>query len=451
MSQSPAYYPAWKGYERLAFRVAFIYFILQALPLDWKYFRYLFSVNWTDLHFQDLFGLTTYMPQFFSAGDISKWGIASYANWGIVLIIAIIGAAIWSYADRKRQEYNTLYYLLRVLLRYRLAIGIIGYGVIKLFPVEMPSPSLSDLHNNYGDLLPWKAYALTTAVANAHYESTLGLIEITGGILLLYRKTVTIGAGIITALLINVVIVNFAYEIGEHVYSAYLLVIALFLLLYDTPRLYNLLVKHRLALANRFKPVFFESNLKKLRALFRAAFILFIVLYGYKTYAGYHHDHYPYPKTTGLKDAYGYYNVKEFRLNNQVLPYSLTDSLRWQDLVFEKWNTLSIKSTRYVSLDPPGSAIEAEKDIDRDYESTGIGRRHYYNYLADTLKHILYLQDKNKYHREEKLVLEYSRPDQSTLILSGKNEKQDSVYVVLEKINKKYLLIEGRRKPIKIY
>lgn len=444
-------HPGWKGYEKLIFRIAFIYFLIQALPLDWKYFRGLFAVRWSELPFQDLFRLTTYMPRFLPAGSIPSWGLASFANWGIALLLALAGAWVWSLLDRKTREYDRLYYLLRVLLRYRLAIGMIGYGVIKLFPLEMPYPSLSELHEHYGDLLPWKAYAFTTGVAKAHYETTLGLLEIGAGFLMLYRKTATIGAGIITAILINVVTVNFAYQLGEHVYSAYLLSIALFLLAYDTPRLFHLLVNRRLALANRYQPDIWDQRFKRSRFALRASFLLFILLYGYRTYAGFYYDGYPYPRTTGLSDAYGYYNVKEFRLNNRLLPYSLTDSLRWQDVVFEKWNTISIRSPREVKPDLSNPEITVKADQDKDYESAGSGGRHFYSYKVDSSHHTLVLLDKNKNYRWGGMTLQFSRPDSSTIFLSGIDERNDSISVVLEKIHKKYLLTEGRRKPIKIY
>jgi hypothetical protein len=34
--------------------------------------------------------------------------------------------------------------------------------------------------------------------------------------------------------------------------------------------------------------------------------------------------------------------------------------------------------------------------------------------------------------------------------LSGINEDKDSIYVRLEKVEKKYMLFEGRRKPLKL-
>jgi hypothetical protein len=438
----------WKGYEKIGFRFFFIYFFIQSVPLDWKFYRDVFSISWTNLHFYDLFRLTRYSPQFFSESELAKWGLASYANWGVVILIALAGAAAWSYADKNKKEYNNLYYWLRVLLRYRLAIGIIAYGFIKLFPLQMPFPSLSNLHTPYGDFLPWKIYWHTIGITQ-NYESFLGFVEILGGLLLLYRKTVTFGTGLLIGFTGNILAANFAYDGGEHVYCSYLVVIAVFLFAYDVPRLYNLFVKGSTT-ANRFNPSFTEPLLKKIRLTLKVSFIFFILIFGSLTYSNYAHDPYLIPQTPGLSGAYGYYNVKEFRLNNKVIPYSTTDPDRWQNVVFEKWATISVKIARPVKIDLSNGDLKASLDIDRNYEVAGVGGRHYFSYVADTLKNTLNLQNKNKNHHGEKFDLSFQRPNASTIILEGKNEKGDSIYAVLEKINRKYMLYEGRRKPVKL-
>ena len=55
----------WSKTEKIAFKITFIYFLLLALPLDWKYFKTVFSINWLDLHYGDFFNLAHYAPAFF--------------------------------------------------------------------------------------------------------------------------------------------------------------------------------------------------------------------------------------------------------------------------------------------------------------------------------------------------------------------------------------------------
>jgi len=88
-------------------------------------------------------------------------------------------------------------------------------------------------------------------------------------------------------------------------------------------------------------------------------------------------------------------------------------------------------------------------DADRVYEFLGSAGRHYYSYKIDEASQVLNLENRNKHYASDKFQLHYSRPDSATIILSGLNSERDSVFVRLEKINKKYLQTEikklGRR------
>jgi hypothetical protein len=381
--------------------------------------------------------------------DTPQWGIGSFANWRIVVLISIAGAAIWGRVDARRKEYTVLYYWLRVIVRYRLAIILIAYGFIKLFPLQMPYPSLSNLLTNYGDFYAWKIYFQTLGIS-PKYESFLGFVEILAAFLLFNRRTTTFGVGLIFGFIGNVAVANGFYDIGEQALSTFIVLMAAFLFVQDIPRLYHLLVKEKATLANRFHPVFSEERLKKIRVVLRAAFLVFVVVFAYKVFDNYTNDPYKIPHTPGLHDAYGYYDVKEFILNKDTIPYSKTDPNRWQDVVFEKWSTLTIRDNRPVLIDKSSGEVAHEKDIDRNYELAGFAGRHYYYYEADTVNHTLALQNKNKDLRDERLLLSYDRPNDSTILLSGIDQNKDSIRVVLEKIDKKYMMLEGRRKPVKI-
>jgi hypothetical protein len=431
----------WKSQEKILLRFFFIYFILQAVPLDCKFYAHFFSINWLRPSFYDLFSLSRYAPQFFS--------LTGFANWGVAALLALAGTIFWSVREKENNQYDTILYWLRVILRYRLAAGVIAYGLIKLFPLQMPYPSLSNLHTNYGDFQAWKIYFHTIGITQ-HYERFLGAIEILAGVLLLFRKTVTFGAGIILGFTGNVLAANIAYDAGEQVYSAYLVVIALFLFAYDVPRLYNLLALQRYTIASKFQPVFSTNGLKKLRAGLQIAFVLFVVLLGFATYANYARAPYKLPATPGIKGTYGFYNVREFRLNNQLIPYSTTDSSRWQNVIFEKWATISIKIAKPLLLDNSTGDAFHEKDIDRNFESAGVGGRRYFAYTSDTANHNIQLRNKNKNYSYETFSLHYQIVNDSTILVSGVNEKKDSISAVLDRINKKYMLFEGRRKPIKL-
>lgn len=440
---------AWKSWERELFRFFFLFFTILILPLDWKFWQHLFTIDWEHLHFHYLFELSKYQLHIFPEGSIPSYGIRSFADWGIVILISIVGAVIWGRLDRDRKEYNQLYYWLRVIVRYRLAFLLITYGFIKLFPLQMPYPSLSNLLTNYGDFYAWKIYFQTLGIS-PHYESFLGFVEILAAFLLFFRRTVTFGVGLIFGFIGNVAVANGFYDIGEQVLSTFIVLMAAFLFVKDIPRLYSLLVKEKTARANRFVPDLSDVRLRRLRLALRYAFLFFVVLFAWRAYDSYAHDPYKVPHTPGLSNAFGVYNVKEFVLNRDTLAYSKTDSVQWQDVVFERWSTLTIRDNRPVVIDKGSGEAYHEKDIDRNYELAGFAGRHYFYYEADTVHQLLHLQNKNSQLRNEQMALSYSRPDDSTIVLSGLNEQRDSIHVVLEKINKKYMMFEGRRHPVKI-
>src|SRR5882757_7536074 len=268
MSQTNGALPGntgWTEWEKTGFRIFFIFFIILLLPLDGSFFGALFSGGF---RLYDLVVLTRYRPRLVPAGLVGDGQTADLISWAIALAIAIAGGAVWTWyarnKDRDAQDYDKLYYWLRVALRYRLAAGIIAYGFIKLFPLQMPYPSLSNLHTNYGDFEAWKIYYHTIGIV-PWYESFLGGVEILAGLLLFSRNTATFGAGILLGFIGNVLSANFAYNIGDQSYTLYLELIALFLLSYDVPRLYNLIIARKVAKAGRFTPSFNQPWVRNAR------------------------------------------------------------------------------------------------------------------------------------------------------------------------------------------
>ncbi|WP_232066356.1 DoxX family protein [Hymenobacter sp. BT18] len=443
---SPTAEAPWSEFEKAVFRLAFLYFFLQILPLDWKYYRDV-AANWHGFSFGDIFRLAHYSPRVFNGPD-------SFVNWAVVALVAVVGAIIWSFFDRQRTEYNTLYYWLRVLVRYRLAAALLAYGFLKFFPLQAPAPSLSHLNTHYGDLSNWKIFALSLGIVPS-YQSFLGLVEITAALLLLNRRTASIGAFLSLSFLGNVFLSNLAYEGGEYVYSFYLIALGLLVLWYDARRVNDLLTLERPATPNRFRLRLPETWQRTTRQGLKWGFVLlFVGVYGTKTYAAYQRGSYHYPAATGLANVAGLYNVREFRLAGQVRPYSATDPERWQDVVLEKWNTLSIRSNQPVVLDHSNTEAIHAQDADRNFEYAGAAGRHYYAYQLSPDGQTLTLQNRNPLEGPGKLTLRLTRPDARTLTLRGTDEQGRDLQVVLEKRDKKYLLEEatktGRRGGLKL-
>ncbi|PUZ24431.1 hypothetical protein GA0116948_10535 [Chitinophaga costaii] len=425
---------------RFGFQLGFVWLLLLTLPLDPFYYRQLFSVRDSGLHFQDLFRITDYTPFW---GQYHAWGLAAFTGWLWALLAALPLAIVWNRLDKKFEaHYPQWLYAVRVILRYRLATALLAYGFLLLFPLQVPFPSLSELHTKYGDFLPWKIYYHSLGVSSTGYECTLGFIEIVSGLLLLGRRTAVVGAGIAAATLINVVLANFAYDLGQHVLSVYLLLLAAVLLLYDVPRLYQLLVKETRARADRFVPAFTDRSIIW-RRWAKVAFTLFFLVYAVLAYSSYHSDRWPYPGKPGLAKAAGFYNVRHFVIDGQELPYSLTDTLRWQNVVLEQWNTLSIHGVQRVRPNLQGPAI----DYQRDYENQGNGGRRFYSYTTSGEDILLV----NKNDPADSIAFRLQRPNEATILLDAARYHGHTLHVQLDLQDKTYLLHLGRRKPVTVF
>lgn len=447
----------WQPYEKGLFRFFALYYLIQIAPLAPSFWRDLFTINWQYGLYQPLFKLARYTPHFIDETD-------SFVNWGIAAVLAGLGTFGWSVWEKNRIDsgkpalnYNQLNARLRILIRYRLAAGLLAFGLIKLFPIQAPEPSLSHLNTPYGELTEWKIFALTLGVVPS-YQAFLGLVETLAGLLLLTRRSATIGAFITVFFTGNVFMSNIAYGGGEFVYSLFLISLALYLLAYDGLRLYNLLVLGKPTAPNRYRLTFAEGWQQSARLAGKVVAAVLILAYGLSAYGAFRKGGYQYPTATRkapLSDAAGLYTVREFRLNGQIRPPSPADSVRWQNVVVEKWNTISIRRPAPASLAKLNEEAIIGPDSARHFEWSGQIGRHYYQYdpvgtQSGTTTQTLALR--NPQRPADTFRFHYERPDSGTLVLAGINAQSDSVYAVLERVNKKYLLVEaakaGRRKGL---
>lgn len=540
---------AWPWYKQVAFRVAFIFFILMSIPTSVSWYKNAAGIDWLHPHYRDIYDIARFSPGFralfggrsgpedraepqpvtsrtsgdsgskkvsLSKTDPASAGggnrsteppkrsfLADYADWGIALLIAIAGALAWTLLDRKHKAYPILYYWLRVVVRYRAGIGIIGFGFTKLFPTQMPFPSLGLLNTDFGDFTTQKIYWLSVGIV-PWYQVFGGIVEITAGALLFFRKTTTLGAVLLVAALGDITFVNYAYDGGVHVYAFYFVLLGGFLLIDDVPKLVNMLVRERPTALVRSYPDLSKGPLRYVRiGLKSLTFLIFFVILTYTEVINFNYDPYKQPSTAGVKTLRGNYAVTEFRLNNRVIPYSPLDTVRWKEATFENWTTLTFKVNRPNVLDLSNGGGSPMRDIQRTFEITGVaGGQRAFHYYADTVDKVLYLQDKNvagsrrrdgggaagagtgtpgkndnwisaaawKHIGDERtfidkaawstrrdrefskpapevkrnrMVLHYHTTDGSRVTLSGINENKDSIYVVLDRVNRKYVLSQS--------
>lgn len=461
--------PDWSPFEKIAFRFAFIFIGLLVIPVKLSWYKELFPIK----SLYDLLSkVAGYRPSFLEvASESGKWGLASFSTWGIAALIGLGGAAIWTILVRNKKiaNYNLLYYWLRVITRYRVAIGIIAFGYLKLYPMQMPFPSITNLNTELGDYAQFKLYWQAVGVS-LWYQIFLGLLEIGAGVLMFFRATTALGAILNAGVLYNIAHANIAYDGGVHVYSGYFVLLSAFLLVYYAPAIWKLFIKKENVKPNYYYPKL-KSKGQKL-AFYGSKYLfifLFVFVYGYYRYdLHYNSARLKEPVIPGLPNAEGNYEVSSFALNGDTIPYTPQDSVRWHSAIFERYSTLAYKVHKAFKIDI-SNGVPQPQDILRKYELTGrAGGWRYLYYEIDSANHQIYLVDKNqefskKLFKGQKdvavglkklyktairdsigiLKWDYKRPVNGEIIIDGLINKKDTVHIVLNKFKKDYPLGQG--------
>jgi hypothetical protein len=159
-------------------------------------------------------------------------------------ILAGIAAAVSAAPGWGRARDERLYPWLRLLLRFALAVVMIGSGIERLIPVQMPAPGPFDLLRRLGELnamgLLW-----TFLGASPAFQSFTGAAGLAGGLLLLAPRTALPGALLCGANLLMAAALSLCYDLPFKLYLLHLLLISVLLIAPDLPRLANLILLNR--------------------------------------------------------------------------------------------------------------------------------------------------------------------------------------------------------------
>lgn len=253
--------------RRLLERFAFIAFALYHLPLFLNNYPSLggggsdrgLAISWGHVFTppgiwvaRHLFHMTGPMP-YASQGDNGDVG-EEFGRLLLSIVIAAIGAAAWTFADRRRPRGKWLGEATRVLLRYSIALGITSYAVAKLWREQFPPLFPTTLDQRLGDLTPM---ALLWSFMQYSYPYSFfgGVMELAVVLLLCFRRTATLGALLCLAVMGNVAMLNFAYGVQVKLYATMIVLSAAVLVVYELPRMYAVFVANRVALPSSPSPL----------------------------------------------------------------------------------------------------------------------------------------------------------------------------------------------------
>jgi hypothetical protein len=352
---SSSYWPLWR---KMILRFFFIYFFLYMAPWTWLdglpyitdvtgfFTRYYYdAVNWSTIAANNyLFHISERLTDISNgSGDRSY----DYVQVCLFLLLAFSGMIIWSLLERKRRNYSQLNYWLCLFVRYYIAMTAFAYGIIKLFALQMPFPGNTMLATNLGDLLPMRLSWMFIGYS-APYQIFSGAMEVLTGVLLLYRRTTTMGVLLAMAVFSNVMMMNLAYDIPVKLYSMHLVLMCLFLLVHESKRILCFFVLNRPApVCMVYQYPFRKRWMRIARIVLKTLFIILAVGWVfYTTNERYREVH----KTVNAKPFRdGMYDVTVFVRNGDTIPALVTDSLRWQDMAFDgKGGSIRTTDTSFI-------------------------------------------------------------------------------------------------------
>jgi|HubBroStandDraft_2_1064218.scaffolds.fasta_scaffold50388_2 hypothetical protein len=303
-------------------------------------------VPWFATHVLSLSGNFTETPN--GSGDQAY----DYVLILCILLVAAVITAIWSALDRKRTDYRRLYQWLRVLMGLVVGWAMLGYGVKKLLGSQFPAPDLARLIEPFGAASP-KTMLWTFMGVSPLYSFFGGLGETIGGALLMFPGLTTLGALISGAMAANVLLLNLSYDVPRKIFSIHLLLMCLILLIPDMRRLANVLVFNRPTDAVLQVPLIDDKLLNRAAVFAQVIFGVYILwLAGGQSLKDVREN-----RKTVPTPIRGVWIVDEFTEDGVARPPLLTDAVRWQTVVFDKPDLLTIVSmdgdrgSYYMQLD----------------------------------------------------------------------------------------------------
>ncbi len=333
---SPQFIP-WSSQKKVTFRFFFLFFgLFIAIENNGAYpfwntimsypTKLLHSiVPWMGKHILNL------------PNDISTVGNGSgdttydYLIMLLIFSVSLLGTLLWSIVDRQSVDYSRLYYWLTVAIRFYVGLMLFNYGLVKIIKLQFPDPSLYRLMQNYGDSSPM-GLAWTFLGFSRGYNIFMGMAEVSA-VLLLFRRTMTLGALIALATAANVMAVNYFFDVPVKILSSVLVLMVLFLLAKDAGPLWKFFLTNGNASLNAIKvPEFSRNWMPKGKLLLKTLIITYAVI----------------TRLIGVADArkvygdlatkpylYGIYDVDLFVSNGDTIAPLTTKTDRWHQFIVQ--------------------------------------------------------------------------------------------------------------------
>lgn len=332
MLLSQEYKEQWSLLSKLTFRLAFTYFVL--------YIFFMFTGALFETPFRwvgnSILGIEyNYDVSGYGSGD----NTFAYITLFITFIFTLFIVPVWSILERHKKSYNILFYWFLAFLRLILVVTMFLYGSVKIFQIQFPQPNLMKLLEPLGNFSPM-GLAWTYMGYSEGFNMFTGFMEITGALLLIPRRTQTLGAFIIMGVMTHVAVMNFMFDIPVKLLSTHLIFMALVIFMTDIKRFTNVFFTNKdTGALNYYHPINDETYHKVIFWLKSVFLFIIVIAVSFIGYQGERNQGHKRDKPF----LYGIWEASYFIKNKDTLPPLITDQYRWRYLVLDFEERASVK------------------------------------------------------------------------------------------------------------
>lgn len=335
----------WSWGQKISFRFLGSFFLLLTFPFPLYFIPYSYKVLFKYYYqFWEWLTIQTgkyllLIPELKNTSTGSGDTTYDWVHIFTLLLVAALITLVWTILDQKRPSYYKLRQWLLILVSYYLIRCMFSYGITKLFYLQFIPPSMERLFQTYGHSSPMRL--IWTFMGSSHtYTVFAGACEVLAGLLLIFRKTRTLGGLVTFGVMLNVFLMNMSYDIPVKIFSFQLMFMGLWVAMPDYSRLMAVFIHQTNTLRpSVHQPLFTRSRYRRLLIaiqLIIVGYMGFLMiksdLKSRKTY-GIHR-----PKPT----LYGVYEVDKFIKNGQVVPPLFSDTTRWRRLLIDYPKSISV-------------------------------------------------------------------------------------------------------------
>lgn len=248
----------------------------------------------------------------------------------VFLVIAVLISLAWTLTD-KGKTFPSLPKYIYVFSRYYLACLLLIYGTSKLYGNQftlIPSILAQPVGNLDTHDLFW-----TFMGASKSYRIFAGLLETIAALLLLFRRTATVGALLAIMLLINILMLNIAYDTWVKIIAFHLILFAIITLIPDIKTLFQIFILRQPATLAVVPPVVEHQKYRWLQYTLKSvAFGVMIFTFGITEL--WNSDGEP-----PYRNIVGIYEIDRFHVQERS---SVKTSMPWKKIVINQFDFLTV-------------------------------------------------------------------------------------------------------------